>query len=196
MKPILVIALVTALTTSAGAQKMKLIYGDLKPLKGQKSYDIIFNYDSMTVGTGTREKVYLRQKKSDWEIKEPGRGSDFVEQWFGDRKRLYEPAFIEKFEHYSYLKLADPSAKYTLIVKTINTEGGWNAGIVAHPGEITGEMWVVETADKSNVIAKVSFFEFTGKVSTGGDFEMTQRIESAYEVTGRWLGDFLRRKTK
>lgn len=182
--------------TSADAQKMKLLSGSLKPLKGQKSYNIIFRYDSMTVGTGVREKSYLSKKRDEWEMKEPGKGSDFVEEWFEARKRLYEPAFIEKFEYYSYLKLLDQSAKYTLIVKTINTEGGWNGGVIGHPGEISGEMWVVESADRNNVIAKILFFEFTGKFSNGGDFEMTQRIESAYEVTGRWLGDFLRRKTK
>jgi hypothetical protein len=184
-------------STSALGQKMKLLSGSLKPLKGQKSYDIQFTYDSMTVGgAGMSEKSYLRQKKTDWEMKEPGRGSDFVEKWFADRERLYEPSFIKKFEHYSKLKLEDTAAKYTLLVKTKNTEGGWSAGVVGHPGEISGEMLVVESADKINVIAKILFFEFTGKVSAGGDFDMTQRIRGAYEVTGRWLGDFVRRKTK
>lgn len=197
MKAFIVVAgLVLALSLQAEAQKMKLISGSLGPLKGQTSYGIEFTYDSMLIGTGVRERTYLRQKKDEWELKEPGRGSDFVEQWFRDRKRLYEPAFIQKFERYSSLRLDDPAAKYTLIVKTKNTEGGWNAGVVGHPGEITGEMWVVESADKTNILAKISFFEFTGKNSTGGDFEMTQRIKSAYEITGRWLGDFLRRKTK
>jgi hypothetical protein len=179
------------------SQKMKLLSGSLKPLKGEKSYDIVFNYDSMTVGgDGLPEKEYLRQKKSDWEAREPGKGSDFVEQWFSDRKRLYEPAFIKNFEHYSYLKLEDAEAKYTLIVKTRNMEGGWTIGVAGHPGEISGEMWVVESANKNNVIAKILFFEFTGKFSGGGDFDMTTRIRGAYEVTGRWLGDFVRRKTK
>jgi hypothetical protein len=189
--------LVASLGNSALAQKMKLLSGSLKPLKGQKSYDIQFTYDSMTVGgDGMSEKNYLRQKKNDWEVKEPGRGSDFVEKWFFDRQRLYEPAFIKKFEHYSNLKLEDTAAKYTLIVKTKNTEGGWSVGVMGHPGEISGEMWIVDSANKSNVIAKILFFEFTGKISSGGDFDMTQRIKGAYEVTGRWLGDFVRRKTK
>lgn len=189
--------LVVTMSASAVAQKMKLISGSLAPLKGQKSYDILFNYDSMTVGgDGMTEKNYLRQKKNDWEAKEPGRGSDFVENWFSDRKRLYEPGFIKDFEHYSRLKLEDAAAKYTLIVNTRNTEGGWSIGVAGHPGEISGEMWVVESADKTKVIARILFFEFVGKNSAGGDFDMTWRIKSAYEVTGRWLGDFLRRKTK
>ena len=193
--PLLILA--SVLSTPALSQKMKLLSGSLKPLKGQKSYSIIFRYDSMTVGgDGMSEKNYLRQKKNDWEMKEPGRGSDFVEKWFADRKRLYEPGFISKFEPYSDLKLDEGSAMYTFIVNTQNTEGGWNAGVMGHPGEISGELWVVESANKSNVIAKILFFEFTGKTSYGGDFEMTQRIQSAYEVTGRWLGDFVRRKSK
>jgi hypothetical protein len=194
---VLWVGLVVLVSTPAMAQKMKLLSGSLKPLKGEKSYNIVFNYDSMTVGgDGLSEKNYLTEKKNDWEGKEPGKGSDFVEMWFSDRKRLYEPVFIKDFEHYSYLRLADKAAKYTLIVNTRNTEGGWSIGVAGHPGEISGEMWVVESADKSSVIAKILFFEFTGKNSSGGDFDMTWRIKSAYEVTGRWLGDFVRRKTK
>lgn len=188
------LVILMVLSTSAAAQN--LISGSLKGLKKEKSYNIKFTYDSMIVGSDTPEEQYLERKKNEWEAKEPGKGSAFVSQWFVDRQRLFEPAFILNFEYYTNLKLKDENAKYTLIVKTQRTEGGWNVGVASHTGEIGGELWITESADPSRVIAKIAFSEFRGKFFTGGDFEMTARIKSAYAIAGRWLGDFIRRKAK
>ena len=181
---------------NATAQKRKLLGGSLDGLKEQTSYDLKFTYDSMMIGEVVPEKQYLAEKKRDWEVKEPGKGYVFVDQWFNVREARYEPTFIKNFEKYANVKLNDKNAKYALIVKTKRTEGGWNLGITSHPGEIDGEMWVVESADHSKVIAKIGFYDFRGKISTGGDFEMTNRINSAYELAGKGLGDFIKRKSK
>ncbi len=182
--------------TSVHAQKREVISGNLKELKGQTSYNIMFTYDDMLIGDGKKEKEYLLEKKRSWDEKEPGRGSAFVTQWFNDRERYYEPTFIKGFEKYSRIKLNDRDAQYTLIFKTTRTEGGWNIGITSHFGEIDGELLVVETADKNNVVAIISFRDISGKNAFGGDFEMTTRIQSAYEKAGMWLGDYIRKKTK
>jgi hypothetical protein len=181
---------------SLPAQNIKLRMGSLQGLKGQQSYNILFTYDSMIVGTNTLESSYLAEKKSQWDAKESGKGSEFVEMWFNDRKKRYEPAFIQNFEHYSNTKLGDSTAKYTLIVKTTRTEGGWYIGVASHFGEIDGELWVVESANKDHVIAKILFSKSKGKTQFGNDFEMTIRIKSAYVQAGRWLGDYFRRKSK
>jgi hypothetical protein len=156
MRTFFFLILFSAFTTHA--QKMKLLSGGVKPLKGETSFNIKFQYDSMIVGTETKERDYLTEKKYLWDQKQQGRGSDFVEMWFEDRARLYEPAFVASFEKFSERKLYDEKAKYTLILKTTRTEGGWNVGVMNHPGEIDGELWVVETADPTNVIAKVGFY--------------------------------------
>jgi hypothetical protein len=190
------LAFILFVVPSLLSQNIKLLTGSLKSLKGQQSYNITFTYDSMVVGTNTLESAYLAEKKSQWEAKEPGKGSAFVEMWVNDRKKRYEPAFIQNFEHYSNIKLGDSTAKYTLLVKTTRTEGGWYIGVASHFGEIDGELWVVESANKSHVIAKIAFLKSKGKNQFGNDFEMTIRIKSAYAQAGRWLGDFLRRKSK
>jgi hypothetical protein len=195
-KIILPVVLLLCVFQYSSAQKIKLFEGSLEKLKGEKAYAIEFTYDNLLVGTGMPEKEYLEMKQADWESREAGKGDEFVAKWFNDRKALYEPAFVKSFEYYGYMKLNDSTARYTLIVKTKMMEGGWNVGVASHPGKIDGEMWVVESANKNNVIAKIYFLDFEGKSVTGGDFEMTSRIKSAYSVTGRWLGDFLRRKTK
>jgi hypothetical protein len=182
---------------SVTAQRIKLLSGSLKGLKGEQSYNIVFTYDSVLVGNNTPEEAYLKEKERLWETKEAGKGAAFRNLWFSDRKRRYEPAFIQNFEKYSDVKLGDENAKYTLVVKTTYTESGWNLGPAAtHPGEIAGELLVVESSDRNNVIARIIFDKSYGKTFNGGDFEMTIRIQSAYVQAGRWLGDFFRRKSK
>src|SRR5690349_11326410 len=103
MKPLILSALVILLSISVFVQKIKLIEGDLAPLKGQKSYAIRFVYDNMKVGRSIDEKQYLDEKKTEWEAREQGKGVEFVEKWFTNRKKMYEPAFVKNFEKYSYL---------------------------------------------------------------------------------------------
>jgi hypothetical protein len=190
------LALIGLISFFGIAPKMRILEGNMKTLKGQTSFQIKFTYDGMIVGTNTREEEYIADKKKLWEGKEPGKGAAFEQQWFADRARLYEPAFIQNFERFARVKLNDSTATYTLIVKTQRTEAGWNTGVMSHPGKIDGELWIVESADNRKVIARVGFYEFSGSDAYGGDFEMTRRIKSAYLLAGRGLGEFLRKKSK
>jgi hypothetical protein len=190
------IAALPVVTISTFAQKRELVYGSLNGMKAQKSYAITFTYDSMFVGMQIPEEVYLETKRKAWDDKEPGKGADFITQWYNGRQKLYEPAFIKSFEKFSLLKLNDKDAKYTMILKTSYVEAGWNIGVVDHAGEIGGELWIVESADTSKIVAIITLFECLGTDSYGGDFEMPRRIQSAYASAGKWLGEFIRRKAK
>jgi hypothetical protein len=183
-------------TGNASAQRRQLVFGTLNGLKAHKSYDVTFTYDSMLIGMEIPEKRYLEDKRKTWDEREPGKGAAFVDQWYDARNKRYEPAFIKSFEKFSLLKLNDANAKYTMILKTYHIEAGWNIGVATHAGEISGELWIVESADPSKIIAIVSLFECLGTDDYGGDFEMTRRIQSAYASAGKWLGEFVRRKVK
>lgn len=178
------------------AQKMRILSGDLTGLKGIKSYNIKFSYDSLTIGISVPEQTYLADIKERWEQREPGKGVYFVKLWFSDRKELYEPNFVKNFERFSAIQLYDSTAKYTLLVKTKRTEGGWSVGILSNPGEIDGELWIVESADNTKVKARIGFYKFSGSEFYGGDFEMTNRINSAYALAGKGLGYFVKGKSK
>lgn len=194
MKSFVVVLLL--LSSSLMGQNIKLLSGNLKPLKNEKAFDIVFRYDSMLVGSNIPEKTYLMQKRKQWEEKEEGSGPELVKRWFEYRADRYEPTFIKNFQSYHKVTLPDSSARYTLILKTKRTEGGWYGGVMAHPAEIDGELWIVESADKAKVVARIGFSHIGGKDSYGGDFEMFARINSAYEIAGKALGDFVRRKSK
>jgi hypothetical protein len=171
---------------------MRVLAGNmksLKPLRKEKSYNVVFSYDSMLVGRDIPETEFLAQKKEVWEVKEPGKGAEFEKMWFEDRKQSYEPTFIRNFEKFAYVKV-DAAAKYTLIIKTIRTEGGWNFGVAQSPAMLDLELWVVETADQNKMIVRIEFPEIKGRKYQGGDFEMTQRINDAYLYASKALGDF------
>lgn len=147
----LLVIFLLLLSSAATAQRMRLLSGStraMRALNGQESYNIRFDYDSITVGIDTPEEVYLEKKRADWNSREPGKGDDFVKKWFDSRAKYYEPLFIATFERYANVKLKDSTAAYTMIIKTRNVEAGWNIGLADHPGEIAGEFWIVESADE------------------------------------------------
>jgi hypothetical protein len=182
-----VVLILVTICAPLHAQKRKLLYGDRDVLQGVKSYDIKFTYDSMLVGITTPEDQYLRTKKKEWDERKLGKGTAFINEWFDGRQLQYEPTFIKTFETYSRVKLNDKNSKYMMVLKPKRTGAGWYAGVLAHPGEIDGELWIVESADQSNVVAKIGFYGFVGK-TTRGDVDLSDRIETGLRDGRKRIG--------
>ena len=194
-------------------QKVKLEDGDLSPLKSEKTIAFAFTYDSMMIGSSNKgrppgpphppgpghsskqmtEADYVAKHTEDYNKKSPGKGDEWAKAWKDDRETLYEPAFTKEFERYGSLQ-PDPKSKYTLIFKTTNTEPGFNAGPFRHNAEISGEAWIVETANKSHVIAKISVINAPGGSFYENDFITDERIAAAYSEAGRGLGYYIKGK--
>lgn len=62
--------------------------------------------------------------------------------------------------------------KYTLIFKTDFTEPGFNVGVMRKNAVISGEAWIVETANKDHIIAKISVDKALGRTFGGYDFDI------------------------
>jgi len=175
---------------------VELIEGDLSVLKSEKSIDFAFSYDSMMVGKGRKampESEYVKKKIADYNKKTPGKGDEWAKNWKDDRETKYQPAFTKNFEQYSSLQMT-PNAKYTLLLKTTMTEPGFNMMAFQQPSEIDGQAWIVETANKSHVIAKMSLVKADGRGYWGSEFDTGERLTEAYEAAGRGLGYFVRGK--
>ena len=187
-----------SISLGVSAQKIKLIEGDLSPLKGQKSVNTEFVYDGMTVTTKNRpEDEYLAEKTAEYNKKEPGKGDKWALAWKEDRKTRFEPQFRELFTKHSEMSSAsDEKATYTLIFKTTSTETGYNIGISKRPAYIDGELSIVETANKSKVIAKITILNVVGSQFGGFDFETGARLQECYAKAGKELGAFIRKKTE
>lgn len=183
----------TVLSLSASAQKVKLTEGDLSALKGQTQVALEFTYDHMSVGKYKNEQDYIDDRKVEYNKKEPGRGDTWAIHWVDDRQSRFEPKFVETFEKYSEMKTAKNS-KYTLIVHTISTEPGFNIGITRKNAQIDVEVLLVETADKSKVLAKMVVNNIPGRDVFGYDFDTGERISEAYEKGGKAIGKFIKDK--
>src|SRR5450631_2873209 len=192
-------------------QKVKLEDGDLSPLKSEKTMAFAFTYDSMMIGSSGHghppgpphppghshaqqtEAEYVAKHTEDYNKKSPGKGDEWAKAWKDDRETLYEPGFIKEFEKYGALQ-PDPKSKYTLIFKTTNTEPGFNVGFMRHNSEISGVAWIVETANKSHVIAKISVTNSPGGSFFENDYATDERISTAYSEAGRGLGYYIKGK--
>ncbi len=192
-------------------QKVKLEEGDLSPLKSEKTIAFAFSYDSMMIGSSGHhppgpphppgpghhgpqtEAEYVAKHTEDYNKKSPGKGDEWAKAWKDDRETLYEPAFTKEFEKYGGLQ-PDPKSKYTLIFKTTNTEPGFNVGFMRHNAEISGEAWIVESANKSHIIAKISVINSPGGSFFENDYATDERISTAYSEAGRGLGYFIKGK--
>lgn len=172
------------------AQKLKVTQGDLKALSGENTLNVIYQYSPMGVGKFEREADYLAKKKEEYNEKEAGRGDKWELAWVSDREERFEPQFEELFnKHAGKIKVGDnPSAKYTLIIKTTFTEPGFNVYVARKNARIDGEAWIVPTNDLSNPIATISFVNAPGRTFGGYDYDTGTRIQEAYAVLGKSLG--------
>lgn len=179
-------------SVAASAQKLKLTDGDLSAVKGETALNFEFTYDNMAVGKFDTEKEYIDKKTEEYNKKEPGRGDNWSKNWVGDRKQQFEPKFIELFTKASDMS-ESKTAKYTLIFKTHFTEPGFNVGVVRKNAKISGDAVLVETANKSKVIATISVENALGRTFGGYDFDTGGRIAEAYADAGKALGKFVKK---
>jgi hypothetical protein len=196
MKKIFPLVIMVFATCIVQAQKIKVIEGDLKKLKGVKSFNTEFSYSPMTVGKTEDEKVYVAEKKKNMNDKEAGRGDKWEKAWIADRKDRFEPQFRELFAKHSGMSVVDEKSPYTLIFKTTRTEPGWNVGVMKVPAYIDAQVWIVETNNKDNVIAKLDVKNSPGRSAYGMDWETGARLQEAYAKAGKSLGGYIKNNTK
>lgn len=198
MKKLLILFVSLLGISSAMAQKTKLYFGDLSALKGQKAIALEFSYDNMRIGMkgDKSEQQYIDESKKKQNEKEPGKGDQWEQQWIGNRKDRFEPKFRELFAKRAEMTTTDAGAKYTLIFKTVKTEPGFNVGVMRRPAFIDGEAWIVETANKSNIIAKMTVVRCAGQDVMGFDFDSGKRLEESYAKAGKEVGTYFTKMLK
>lgn len=178
-------------SVQANAQKVKTVSGDENILKSETSVNIEFTYDNISVGKYKTEQEYITDKTAEYNKKEPGKGDSWAISWKNDRQSRYEPKFIELFKINTGMSVIT-DAKYTLIFKTLSIEPGYNVGVMRKNAQIDAEVWIVETANKSNKLATFTISDVPGGTAFGYDFDSGLRISEAYANAGKKLGKFLK----
>src|SRR5690606_37386149 len=171
--------------------------GDLASLSGVTKMNVTFDYSDMRVGKFKTEKEYVDKKVTDYNKKEAGKGDSWHESWVADRANRFEPDFIKLFNDNCPASIGHfPEEKYTLIFKTTFTEPGYNIHISKKNASINGEVWIVETANQENVVAKVEIKNCPGRSFGGYDYDTGERISESYAKAGKSLGKYLKKTLK
>ncbi len=175
------------------AQRIKLVDGNLKFLKGVKDLNLQYTYDDMKVGKYS-EADYLAKKTKEYNAKEEGRGDKWANMWVEDRENRFDPKFEELFNKYieKYDAIAEQNnkdAEYTLILHTYFTEPGYYIGISSAPASINCEAIFVKTSDPNTVLAKIDIKKSPGR--SGAGWDTGERIKESYAKAGKELAKFL-----
>ena len=182
----------------AQARKAKLLEGSFDSLRGVKRMNVQFEYTAQTIGNDAiPDADYVRDHAAKVNDKTPGKGNTWALAWVGNRTRAFEPAFKTAFHDASKVTLTNNTMpqKYTLIFKTTNLEPGYNVGISRKNARVSGEAWIVESANPANVLCKLQVTDAPGGGGMGGfDFDNGARMKGAYVVAGNMLGKYLKKK--
>lgn len=191
-KIILLIAVSLSILTAVNAQKIKVTSGDMSFMKDLAELSIVFEFpDDMKYGKMTQAE-YIVQEKEKREGKEEGSGDAWEEAFISDRDE-FKSRFLSAMEQYAgdlYVVEDDPDYKYTMQVKSIFTEPGFNIGIRSKNSIIDLEISFIETASPENVIAIIKLTKATGTSSA----DKRMRVADAYAMAARSLGKYFKKK--
>jgi len=184
-------SLILLVSVTAFGQKIRVKDGDRDVLKNETTINIEFTYDNMKVGKYDKEQDYINTKKADYNKKESGKGDTWAKTWEDDKEARYEPDFRDFFQKTSNMKISR-DAKYTLIFHTTFIEPGFNIGFTSKSARIDAEATIVETADKSKAVTKLTIDNAPGRSFFGNDYATGERISGAYQRAGQELALYLK----
>lgn len=179
----------------ASAQEVDIIKGELDFLKGEKTINIEFTYDKMMVADEGKEADYIKKKTAEMNAKEAGTGDTWAFKWQDDKTNKYEPRFITAFQNLSGITMSK-DAKYTLIFNTKAMDPGYSIGISKRNAGIDGTVTIVESANRSKVLAKLSVDRPEENKFRGAAFDAGSRIADAYNLSGQKVGKFIKKNLK
>lgn len=198
MKKLSVLMLISAFIISAGqvfSQKLKS--GDLTVLKGQTTVNLKYDYSSMEIGKFKNEKSYIENGIKDRNNKKPGSGDEWAVKWESDKTDRFQPTFERNLN----AKLLDigmkaeenaVNAKYTLIVKTVFMEPGFQSGVgISKPAYINMIVDLVETSNQAGVVGQIEYNKIQSVNMMGYDFDTGGRIQSCYDRAGDNIGKLI-----
>jgi hypothetical protein len=167
----------------------KINSGNFDNLKNITEFNLVFDYNGVTVDKFKTEEEFLADKMKKRE--EKGTADDFKASWFADRQNRYEPKFIESFNKRFDGKVKAnknlTSAKYTMTVKTTWIYPGYNVGVMRQDAKINAIITVTETANPSNVLLSATYEKIHGDGAMGYDFNSGYRISEGYAKLAKEL---------
>ncbi len=183
--------------TAFTAKAQKFTEGDesLSFLSGETKFNIEYVYDGMMVGKKA-EADYKAEKIDAYNKKQPGKGDRWAEKWVNSRSAVYEPMFEELINKMLFKGKTNATAaknqkdaKYTIVVKTVMLEPGFNSFAMKVNPYCDFEVSFVETAT-GKVMAKAFLNNVQGVVVNDNDwdFDPSNRIKECFAKAGKMIG--------
>lgn len=189
----IVLCMFTATIIAQGA----VVTGSFKNLAAVEEYNVVFDYDNIKVAHFDTEEDFLKDKMAK---REGEKAQNFRTKWFADREANYEPKFIAYFnkrmEGKGVTVAKNPSAPYTMAIKTLWLYPGYNVGVGLEEAKITAIITIFETANPSNILLKVEYDKSPGIEPEEYAFDPGNRIAGAYEKLAKNFTIQLRRFVK
>ena len=170
-----------------GSKRNHEVFGDLSPLKSQKTFNVIVMPHVEKMGYAEQpDSVYIATRISEWNAEEPGKGDQWLNTWNKARAN-FKSAFIAGMNEGLtksgiHLGPDDSWAEYTLTVYTRHLMEFWNEVYVIL------DVQVIKTSAPENEVALIRCpVNYSAR---GGDFTES-KYEKAYYTAGYLLGKFL-----
>ncbi|MFC2102298.1 hypothetical protein ACFLS7_04820 [Bacteroidota bacterium] len=196
MKRIALTLLVGVFITAGGslfAQKLKS--GSFSALKGQTSVNLQYDYSNMKVGKYKNADEYVAKRVKDMNKKKAGTGDTWAVAWENDRSARFQPMFEKNFngnaDKCGLAGKEGADATYTLIIKTVFTEPGYNIGVSRKNAYINMVVDLVETANPGTVLGSCEYKNIQSVNMGGYDYDTGTRIQSCYDRAGDKIGNFV-----
>ncbi|WP_313112082.1 hypothetical protein [Aequorivita sediminis] len=199
MKKLVLILSILLSTIVMFSQKVKVIEGNFKNLKGIAVYNLEFDYTGVQIPKYDSEEAFLKDKMEKRENKEAGAGEEFKKSWFADRKERYEPKFIESFNKRFDGEISvakDVDAEYTMKIHSTMIWAGYNVGIVRKNAKLQATVSVYKTSNLSEVLWSANYTKVEGGGAMGYDFDSGFRISEAYAKLAKEVAYNLKKKAK
>lgn len=196
-----VLAAVFFITALASAQKMEVKSGDLAVLAGQKEVNVEFNFKDMKMMKENKpEAQYVSERAAELNGKTKGNGDIWKKKWEAAPEGIWKPKFLELVNTVLSKDKQDvtfqeglSSAKYTLIVDVDWIFPGWDVYMMKQAAKVSTTLKVVETANKSKVLAEVTSENAPGD-QWGSNFSNESRIGEGFAKTGKSFAKLLLKK--
>ncbi len=204
MKKIKLFAIVAFVAIAGVANAQKIVEGDkgLTFLKGQTKFNIEYDYTDMMVGKRP-EAEYKAEKVAKGNEKQPGKGDRWAEKWVNDRTSTFEPMFEELINKQLFKGGTNATAaknvkdaKYTIRVKTIMTEPGFNSVVMKVNPSCKYEIYWVETSSGKVLTKGLLTAAGVNMASTDFDFDQSKSIKECYAKAGKVVGTTMAKKMK
>ncbi|MBP9794369.1 MAG: hypothetical protein KBC56_10280 [Flavobacterium sp.] len=194
MKKILVLSLIFV-ANALLAQKVDVVSGNFTALKGQSEVNVVFDYSHFKLmKENLTEAQYIQNRVKELNEKTKGNGEIWKKKWEGAKEMFWTPKFLEianvvakKTKTNLSFQEGLASAKYTLLVEAVWIFPGWDAYMMKQPAKVTTRIKLVETANKSKVLAELLSEEAPGD-QWGSNFSNESRIGEGFAKTAKTLG--------